>query len=274
MPRPILWPSAPAEALESPLSPAAAITDPTGLAAAFGPELTRLFGARCAARLVAEPAQSAAASCTHMAAQLRLPSPLPGLPPATLSLLLAPADIARLLDMLFGGSAATAGSALPALPPASASWMALARFLADAAARALAATGQRCQGPALIPARPAPLPVPTVPQRLFRLDIDGAETNIGLHLENPEQAAPLPPPPDPELWRRRASARVLDLVLPVALRLSETQIPISQVAALAPGDILPLDRPTSIELLAGGRRLKTLPASHFAPPIPNEEDRS
>lgn len=274
MSRPIHWPSVPAETPAAQPSPAAAITDATGLAAAFGPELTRLFGARCAARLVAEPGQSAAASCSHMAAQLRLPAPQSGLPSTTLTLLLAPTDIARLLDMLFGGSAANAGSALPALPPQSASWMALARFLADAAARAFAATGQRCQGPAQVPARPAPHPMPMLPQLLFKLDVDGVETLIGLHLEGAEAATAPPPTPDPELWRRRASARVLDLVLPVALRLSETQIPIHQVAALAPGDILPLDRPTSIELLAGGRRLKTLPASHFAPPIPNEEDHA
>lgn len=273
MPRPILWPSAPTAQAEAPPSPASALADPTGLAAAFGPELTRLFGARCAARLIPEPGQSVAAACSQMVAQLRLPASAPGSAPSTLSLLLAPADIARLLDILFGGLAATTSAALPPLPPGSASWMALARFIADAAARALAATGQRVQGPAHIPARPAPASPALPPQLLFRLDIDGTETMVGLRLEGEEEPAPTAPPPDPDLWRRRASARVLDLVLPVALRLSETHIPIGQVAALSPGDILPLDRPTMIELRAGGQRLKMLPASHFAPPINTEEDR-
>ncbi len=276
MPRPINWPSVAADEADAPPSPVAAIADTAGLAAAFGPELTRLFGARCAARLVAEPASGTAPAVSHTAlshvvAQLRLPVAAAGTPPSTLTLLLAPDGIASLLDILFGGSAATAGGPLPALPPASASWMALSRFLADACARALAATGQRFQGPAEIPPRPAPATGIGAPQIRLRLDIDGAETLLGLRLEGAEIAAPTPPPADPDLWRQRASARILDLALPVALRLSETRIPVGRIATLSRGDILPLDRPSTVELRANGRLLKMLPASHLAPnPTPND----
>ena len=273
MSRAIIWPAAPEQPPEAPPSPVAAIHDPTGLAAAFGPELTRLFGARCAARLLEDPAVPLASACSHVAAELRLPAataatqaaaaPQAENVPATVTLLLPPTDVARLLDVLFGGAAATSGVTLHPLPPGSASWMALARFLADSAARALLATGQRCQGPAEIPLRPAPAVEPRLPQLLLKLDIDGTEALLGLRVDGVEVQAPATPP-DPEAWRQRASARVLDLVLPVALRLQDTRIPVSQILNLSPGDILPLDRPSSVELLAGGRHLDTLPAARFA----------
>lgn len=283
MSRAIIWPSAPAEVPEAPPPPASAIADQTGFAAAFGPELTRLFGARCAARLLAEPAGPVAAGCSHVTARLRLPTGAAPTPPTHATLLMAPSDIARLLDVLFGGAAATAGGDLPPLPPASASWMALARFLADAATRALLATGQRCLGPAEIPLRPAPLAESLPPQLLLKLDVDGVEAMLGLRIDG-EEAETTAQPPDPEQWRQRASARVLDLVLPVALRLQESRIPVSQIAALSPGDILPLERPATVELIAGGRHLRTLPASHLAaqphggiadnPAQDEEEDRA
>jgi flagellar motor switch/type III secretory pathway protein FliN len=263
MARAFTWPSvAPTDAEARPQA-GASLRDTAGLAAAIGPELTRLFGARCSARLV----ESAPATGRHaVVARLRFPPDAAGAPPsATLSLLLSPADIASLLDILFGGVAGPALAPLPELPPGSASWATLARFLADAATRALAASGQRCQGPPEIPLRAA-FQAGGEGQIHLRLDIDGTEATLGLMLEPATAAAPAEPPPDPELWRHRAQARTLDLALPVALRLAQTRMPVSQVAALSAGDILPLDRPAHVELLAGGRRLAMLPAADLAGP--------
>jgi hypothetical protein len=258
MARAILWPSAqPAEATAP---PPATLNDAVGFAAALGPELTRLFGARAAARPADGPANGDAACPTHMVARFRLPSQEHT---ATLALLLAPEDIARLLDVLFGAAPAAAGGALPTLPPGSASWATLTRFLSDAAARALGATGQRVEGPAQLPARAAPLAGAGAPQLLLRLDIDGISTTLGFLLEGRKPPAPPPTTQEPELWRRRAHARALDLALPVSLRLAETRMPVGEVATLRAGDILPLERPQSVEVLAGGRSLARLPAAQL-----------
>lgn len=280
MPRAFIWPSARSPEPLAARPAEAPIPDAAGLAAAIGPELTRLFGARCAAHLLADPGRKAA-PLSHVAAVLRCTAAQAAAAPSTLTLLLAPEGIARLTDILFGAPPGPAAHALPALPPGSASWMTLARFLADAMARALAATGQRCLGPATIPARAAPQTAGGEPQLLLRLDLDGIEAMIGVRLEEVETETPVADAaPDPELWRRRARNRALDLALPVALRLAETRVPLAQVAALSPGDILPLDRPASIELLAGGRRLQMLPASSLIPahshpdnPRNDEEER-
>ncbi len=151
MARAIIWPIA--QPVETAAPPLAALKDAAGFAAALGPELTRLFGVRAAAR----PTDEDCAVATHLVARLRLPPREPGGPPATLALLLALTDIAWLLDIIFGGTPASARCTLPALPPSSASWSTLTRFLADATGRALAATGQRPEGPAHLPSRAAPL---------------------------------------------------------------------------------------------------------------------
>lgn len=258
MARALLWPSAqPAEAA---VSSAATLKDAAGFAAALGPELTRLFGVRAAARPADGPANGDAACPTHMVARFRLPSQEHT---ATLALLLTPEDIALLLDVLFGAAPAAAGGALPTLPPGSASWATLTRFLSDAVARALAATGQRLEGAVQLPPRAAALADAGAPQLLFRLEIDGAAATLGLLLEGRKPPAPPPPAPEPELWRHRARARTLDLALPVSLRLAETRMPVGEVAALRAGDILPLERPQSVEVLAGGRSLARLPAAQL-----------
>ena len=264
MSRAILWPAAPAADMPATLADQPAIRDEAAFAASFGPELTRLLGARATAHPLADHGRKAAA-LSHSVARLRLPSAQPAAPATLVTLLLAPADIARLLDILFGAAPATAGGVLPALPPGSASWTTLARFLASAATRALAAAGQPCVGAAEILPRATPRTDGGEPQLLLRLDIDGADIVIGFRLDGQAKPAPPEPKPDPELWRQRARNRAFDLALPVALRLAEKRLPVREVAALKPGDILPLDRPAHVELLAGGRRFAMLPASQFAP---------
>ncbi len=52
-------------------------------------------------------------------------------------------------------------------------------------------------------------------------------------------------------------------------------MPVSNVAGLRAGDILPLERPQSVEVLAGGRSLARLPAERLGPgeqsPSPEEQ---
>lgn len=270
------WPAAPAADQSSGLAGQPSIRDEAAFAATLGPELTRLLGARTTAHPLADPGRRAAA-LTHMVARLRLPTAQPGVAATMVTLLLAPADIACLLDILFGAAPAAAGGPLPALPPGSASWMTLARFLANAATRALAAAGQPCVGAAEILPRATPRTDGGDPRLLLKLDIEGIEVVFGFRLEGQDKPAPPEPVADPGKWRERARSRAFDLALPVTLRLAETRIAVRAVAALKPGDILPLERPAHLELLAGGRHFATVPASDFAPPpapagLPEEKE--
>ena len=67
-------------------------------------------------------------------------------------------------------------------------------------------------------------------------------------------------------WRQHARARALELDVPVALRLAERRIGLAELARLRPGDILPIERPDQVDLLAGGRRIARLPAASLLPP--------
>ena len=64
-------------------------------------------------------------------------------------------------------------------------------------------------------------------------------------------------------WTR---ARALELDVPVALRLAERCIGLAELARLRPGDILPIERPDQVDLLAGDRRIARLPAASLLPP--------
>ncbi|MGL6044529.1 MAG: FliM/FliN family flagellar motor C-terminal domain-containing protein, partial [Sandaracinobacteroides sp.] len=94
--------------------------------------------------------------------------------------------------------------------------------------------------------------------------VDGIVCRLRLTPELPP--APPPPPraaPDMALWRQQARARAFELELPVSLRIADTRMPVTRVAELVEGDIIPLDRPDKLDVMAAGRRIARLPASSF-----------
>jgi hypothetical protein len=271
MARPIVWPQVPLPAdpaaapeASAPVDPAAALDAPA-IAAAFGPELARLMGLRISARPDREtplPESALALARIRLAAKS----------PVAVDIACADTAAALLLERLFGARAADAAAAgaadLALLPPGSASWTALCRTVATAATRALATAGLPAGGAPVLPARALRAPLP--PGFAILLDVDGAPCRLLLSPELPPLPVPAPrPAPDLALWRRQARARAFELDLPVSLRIAETRMPVAQVASLMEGDILPLDRPESLDLMAGGRRIARLPASSFAPRDPN-----
>lgn len=270
MARPHIWPSAPDETSAAAPEAPAPLDDLAALAAGLGPELTRLFGLRTSARAAAEAgpgtADDGARRPQLLVARLR---PAAGGTALPLELLASAVDIGLLLELLFGGRP-TEGGAAPALPPHSASWATLSRFLGQAVVRALAVTGGAAPFTVVAPATPAVDAGPPPPWR-FSLDLEGARAVLGLRAPRPRP--PAPPAPDPAQWRQRALERTLDLALPVALKLAELRLPLAEVSALRPGAILPLERPETVRLLVGGQPFAEIAAEHFHPASPPEGEQ-
>jgi flagellar motor switch/type III secretory pathway protein FliN len=255
MARAILWPSI---GLPEPAPALADALDTPALAAAFGPELARLVGARITAR--SAPAK-VKAPLLHLAT-------LPLAQPAGLAAigLAAPADSATaLLERLFGARPADSAlrpGGVEALPPGAVSWLVLCQMLSAALVSALPAANAAASGPARHPDRARALA--TDPSFQLDLDIEGQAATLIAALE-PARPAP-PPGPDAMAWRQHARARALELDVPVALRLAERRIGLAELARLRTGDILPIERPDQVDLLAGGRRIARLPAASLLPP--------
>lgn len=268
MASPFTWPVVEPERQEAAFAaPPSGLPDAEGLAASIGPELTRLFGVRAAARALPRADD---ATAMLLVAELH-PAADGGEAPPALELLAAEADLALLLDLLFGGGEGEGPERLPSLPPASASWMALAGFLALAASRSLAAIGYPCGTPATIP--PRPLSAGNAgPQLWLTADFEGKSVRFGLRQQAVQQAQPDSPALDVESWQRRARERALGVTLPVSLRIAGRRLPMGEVARLGAGAILPLDRPGSVEVLVGGQPFARIPASQFIPPASGEEE--
>jgi hypothetical protein len=266
MARPIVWPQ-----VARPSEPAApdptATLDNAAISAAFGPELTRLMGIRISAR--PDPGLVPPRDPVGLG-RIRLgggPGGKKG--PAAVEIHCSADGAAVLLERLFGARAAEAASAsgadLMRLPPGCASWIALCRTVAAAATRALAAGGLPPGGAPQLPARPQAAAL--LPGAALLLDVDGAPCALMLCPDVPPPPLPTAETaPDAAVWRRQARARALDLELPVSLRIAQTRMAVSRVAGLVEGDILPLDRPATLDVMAGGRRVARLPASSFIPP--------
>ncbi|TPE60142.1 FliM/FliN family flagellar motor switch protein [Sandaracinobacter neustonicus] len=263
MARAIVWPSIGDPAPEAAPALMEALDAPA-LAAAFGPELARLMGARITARVSNTPSASPLLHLSSIALSAPVELSAIGLG--------CPADsAARLLERLFGTRAADGArpAGVEALPPGSASWAVLCHTLAQALARALPAANASAAAPARHTDRPRALnPEPAF---LLELDVEGMACTLAVVLEGARPAPPPPDAPDAAEWRQRARARALDLELPVALRIAERRIGLAQLAALQPGDILPLERPETVDVLAAGRRIARLPAAQLLPPEGPEE---
>lgn len=279
MARTIHWPTAslPAPEAPAPLPPTLLeALDSAGLSAALGPELTRLFGTRITARPITTLPPPGKPLVKMLAVgRVRL-STASG--PAPIDIAIEANAAAILIERLFGSRPAEACSEaagrLANLPPGSGSWISLCRFLTTATAKAMAAAGHAAAGPPALPPRAADPAMPHGATNLpLNLDIDGAHGN--LVFSDPSTPIPVPtpeppPPPDAQLWRRRTHARTLQLELPVALRLADTRLLLSDVAALRPGDVIPLARPRALGVLIGGQRLADIPAHRLLPADPED----
>jgi hypothetical protein len=268
MARSIVWPQVAAPAEIEPAEPAHGL-DLTSLAASFGPELARRMGLRVTAAADAEAAPSAEPPVRLGS----LPLEAGGGGPEALHIGCSGEAGAMLLERLFGapaaGPSATAGADLLALPPGSASWMALCRTILTALGAALAASGRKAAGSADLPARAAALPDGL--RMGLALDVDGTACRLWLVPQAARPALPAAPAPDVAAFRRAARARALDLELPVALRVAERRISIAQASALSVGDIIPIDPLPMPEVLAGGRRIAKLPGRALgAAPVAEE----
>lgn len=277
MARPYIWPRVDPE-LDQPASvPSTRLPDTDAFAASVGPELTRLFGVRTTARADAN-AEQAAAPMVPVAELHVTGGAGNAAAPEVIDLLASETDLSLLMDLLFGGSTGEQTARLTSLPPASASWMALAGFLATAATRSLAALGTPCVQAATLPPRPVALdpaaPGFVAPQLLLGVNFDGTATMLGLRSRQPQPQLPKTPAPDPELWRQRTQERALEIDLPVSLRLAERKLPIGEVAQLNKGAILPLERPDNVEVLVGGQPFASISVSDLAPPAGGEEASS
>ncbi len=269
MARSIVWPQVAAPAAAVSPDPADGLAeaglDGGGLSAAFGPELARRIGIRVTATLAG--ADAPVPESPVLLGSIPLAAEKAG--PALLHLGCAADTGAMLLERLFGSrasDAATAGAAgLLALPPGSASWAALCRTVATALSVALGTAGRTVAGSPKLPARAVPLPAG--PSRLLALDVDGTPCRLMLVCEAAKAAGPEPAAPDTAGFRRAARARLLDLELPVALRIAERRISLEQAGRLAVGDIIPIEPLETLDVLAAGRRIARLPASRFTPPM-------
>lgn len=266
MARAVVWPSATAGT--GPAGPPL-VADGAALAAALGPELTRLAGIRVSA----EPADMALpAEPLIGCGRIALPA---GQAAAGLRVGCTADHAATLLERLFGGRAADAsaarGTSLAALPPGSASWIAFCRTLCTALVRALERGGLRTIASPALPPRAAALPFEDAAgARMFRLDADGNGALLFLLPEPAAVAEARAAVPDAAAFRQRARERALDMDLPVSLRIAERRMSLGDLSALAAGDIVAIDPPARIDLLAGGRRIAHLPAAGFRPLAPED----
>ncbi len=233
-----------------------AALDRAALAAALAPELGRLFALE-----VLPAAGTVVPARTVSVARLPLAGG-PGEAVSWVSLAVDPATAGSAIARLYGapGSVADGEPALPAGIAGTASWLAFARLLAMALARAMGVLGLAPAGAPAVTARPAPAaPAPGA----LALTLALGATPLGLMLapeEPPVDRGCAPTPAGDGGFAARARARVLDVALPVALRLPGWRLPVGRVASLKAGDVLPIEAPRHLELMVGGQRLARLSA--------------
>lgn len=232
--------------------------------ATLGPELSRSAGVRVAVRPIETDGGQRDPQAMLVLARLPLKD-------GSLLFTLDRAGGSALLDRMFGSRPRDACPPLDRLPPASGSWLAFARLLSSCCQQA-AAGSCTATAPLVIPSRPMP-PEPEqinghLPPVAFALDVDGVPGTLLVHLILPAAErgairsgadAGGPTPADLDDWRERATALTLALDLPVTMRLADKRLPMAQVAALKPGDVIPIDPPRLVSLMVAGRRFAQLP---------------
>jgi hypothetical protein len=257
-PWPRVEPAAKASLAEPSEAGPLALLSPAALAAALAPELGRLFA------LEVLPADRPAAPARPVLVA-RLPvTGGDGEPARLIALAVDAATAGSAIARLYGapGSVADGEPDLPAGLAGSASWLAFARLLAMALARSLAGLGVAPAGAPDVKSRP--LPAEPLPGAMV-LALELGSTRLGLMLaaEAPAPRTASPAPAADGGFAARARARVLDVALPVTLRLAGWRLPLGRVATLKAGDVLPIEPPRHLDLMVGGERLARLPADRL-----------
>jgi flagellar motor switch/type III secretory pathway protein FliN len=245
--------------------------------ASLGPELSRAFGARIASRLVNEEPQPDSRMLVASRMAVR---------GGALLFELDCSGASALADRMLGGRAAGAHPPVEALPPASGSWLAFARLLAQVCGQSAASAGCPSTAPLGIPSRPAPWDLDQedafeAAAAVLQLDIEGVAGRLVVHLLLPGDERPRTAGTgratarDIDAWRQRAHALALALDLPVSLRLAETRIPMARIAALRPGDIIPIEPPRMVSVMVGGRCFAQMPVDGInpSPTAPENKDQ-
>lgn len=285
-PRPMVWPRAErggglpratGAAAAPPPAGTALPLDPATLAAALAPELGRLFALQVQPSASAGvPARPVTVARLPLARGQAEPETRGAAGPATwLQLAVDAGTAGSALSRLYGapGSVADGEPALPAGVAGTAAWLAFARLLAMALARALDGLGLPPAGAPAVEGRPVPAePLPGAID--MALDLGG--TRLGLMLAAEGGAAPTEPDRAPAAgdgFGARLRAQVQAVTLPVTLRLAGWRLPVGRVAALRAGDVLPIEAPRHLDVMVGGRRIARLPADGFVDRgVPPRED--
>lgn len=256
---PISWPVAerqPAESIDcDPPPPLGFLAGAFG--ATLGPELSRIAGVRVSVRGSEGP-------------QADLPMLLIGRLPVRAGALQFAIDMrcaAVLMERLYGGRQETLPTPVGELPPASGSWLAFARLIAGACQQAATGAGCAAAGTLAVPARPMEPdpeePDPDIAPCSYAVDVDGVRGRVLAWpipaARKPRAGAPAVSAADLRLWRERVQALALSLDLPVTVRLSDTRVAMARIAALRPGDVIPIAAPRHISLMVAGRRFAQLP---------------
>lgn len=276
---PFPWPRAEPAAPEAAAAPPAADRgplaglEPAALAAALAPELTRLFALEVLpADRPAAPARAVLVARLPVAAEA-------GQPARWITLAIDPATAGAALSRLYGapGSVADGEAALPPGVAGTAAWLSFARLLAMALARALQLLEVAPAGAPTVIGRPV-VGEPDPAALCLALDLGGTPLLLLLGADaaadrpaaKPAAAAAAADPGAG--FAARARARLLDVTLPVTLRLAGWRLPVARVAGLKAGDVLPIEAPRHLDLMVGNRRIARLPADDFVGRGPVADD--
>jgi hypothetical protein len=256
---PLHWPKVARRPAQADLAPQTSACPPWLEPGALGALLALPLAVLAGRRLAVRPAEGARMADAVLIARLEGQG-------ASL-LLAADAPLADgLITLLFGGTGS--GGDLPPLAPASASWATLCTLIAGAVASAIVAL----EGPPLrVATGNRPATIPPAPAAWIAWTIDAlAGPAHSLHLGHIEaQSEPAPAPGEtPARWARRVAARAQQVELPVRLRLAEWRLSVARIAALRPGDVLPIQRPRDLAVIVDGTPIATIPAGSIGSSAP------
>lgn len=237
--------------------------DGPAFAAKLASELSRMLGTRIGIRPAAEEENTLD---DNLVALATIGLPNNSLVEVALGDRLTGLIVERVFGTRLTPSAEIAGTRARELAPGTATWRAISTLFGKLAADALQAGGivpdqKRLRLPPRVADAASSLGAQTA---FFRVTL--GEEECWMRLAAREEAARQPEPEkirQAMLWRLRAEAGTRRIPMLVALHMPEKRVPLSQVLALRPGDVLPIERPRALTLVVNGEALSTVPAEQF-----------